>query len=416
MAYAIQADTGAPAALSALAKLSLAIAVFLSAFVLYEPAPYEVYIAVLMTVWFLFGLRLSRTSGMLLAILMIFNIGGLLALTVMEQIRPNLVLYVAVSFFLALSAVFFSAVIEADHRRLKIIFAAYVLGALVTALAGIIGYFNLFPGSEMFTRYGRAKGVFQDPNVFGPYLVLPACYLLHRTLTGGFLSSLPRIVMLLVFTLAIFLAFSRAAWGLYALSILLLVFFLLLKERSTVIRLRIFVAGIVGVSLLTVSLLVVLQFDQVSELFSQRARLLQEYDAAQFGRFDRYGLGFILSMDHPLGIGPLAFGRLFGEDTHNIWLKALLDYGWIGFVAFVILVVSTVAMGFKCLLRDRPWQPYFLCAYIVFVGHVLIATFIDIDHWRHFFILLGIIWGCIGLEASTMRNRRAPHARIVKPA
>ena len=39
-------------------------------------------------------------------------------------------------------------------------------------------------------------------------------------------------------------------------------------------------------------------------------------------------------MEHPLGIGPLVFGTLLGEDTHDIWLKTLLDYGWLGFVSW----------------------------------------------------------------------------------
>jgi hypothetical protein len=45
---------------------------------------------------------------------------------------------------------------------------------MVAALAGSIGYFELIPGAhEMMTRYGRATGLFKDPNVFGPFL-LPA--------------------------------------------------------------------------------------------------------------------------------------------------------------------------------------------------------------------------------------------------
>ena len=42
-----------------------------------------------------------------------------------------------------------------------------------------------------------------------------------------------------------------------------------------------------------------------------------------------------MAMEHPLGIGPLEFGPIYGEDTHNIWLKALLDYGWLGFASWL---------------------------------------------------------------------------------
>ena len=76
----------------------------------------------------------------------------------------------------------------------------------------------------------------------------------------------------------------------------------------------------------------------------------------------------------------------------------MLDYGWLGFISFATTVALTLAIGFKFLLRDRPWQPFLMCAWVVFLGHILIATVIDIDHWRHFYLLIGLIWGCIGLE------------------
>ena len=54
--------------------------------------------------------------------------------------------------------------------------------------------------------------------------------------------------------------------------------------------------------------------------------------------------------------------------------------------------------GFRILFRDRPWQPILLCAYVVFVGHVALGSVIDTDHWRHFYLLIGLVWGAIALE------------------
>jgi O-antigen ligase len=134
--------------------------------------------------------------------------------------------------------------------------------------------------------------------------------------------------------------------------------------------------------------MVALQIPAVAELFSVRAQLAQDYDSARFGRFARYGIGFLMAMEHPFGIGPLVFGQIYGEDTHNIWLKALLDYGWLGFVSYLMLICWTLFAGFRILFRTRPWQPYLLCAYVVFIGHVALGTVIDTDHWRHFYLLL----------------------------
>lgn len=264
---------------------------------------------------------------------------------------------------------------------------------------GILGYFGAFPGAERFTLYDRAAGAFKDPNVFGPFLVLPAVWLLHGLVTGRLMKMPIQAAGLLILSFAIFLSFSRGAWGLYALSALTVCAAVFLNSSSNKLRLRILVMALIGMGVIALAVMVALQIPQVATLFETRAQLVQDYDGARLGRFARYGLGFALAMENPLGIGPLVFGTIFGEDTHNIWLKALMDYGWLGFAAYVSLLVFTVAAGFRILFRQRVWQPFLLCAWVVFVGNILLGTVIDMDHWRHFYLLMGIIWGCVGLEA-----------------
>ncbi len=151
----------------------VAFGVFLSGFVISEPAPYELIMVVQIAIWFLLGLRISRTVAPLLVMMLTFNIGGLFTMLIMKNMSEA-PMYFAVSGFLALSAVFYAAIIEDDHRRLNLIFKAWVAAAIITSLLGVLGYFNAFPGSHVFTRYNRAMGAFQDPNVFGPYLVAPS--------------------------------------------------------------------------------------------------------------------------------------------------------------------------------------------------------------------------------------------------
>lgn len=383
--------------------------VFLSGFVIEEPAPYELYMAALVGVWALFGLRISRFVLPLLVLLVLFNIGGMLAMTQMAELAGT-PLYLAVSLFLAFTAVFIAAVVEADDRLYRPVFIAWLAAAVPTAMLGILGYFHAFPGADMFTRHERAAGAFQDPNVFGPFLVLPGIYLLYRVLTGKPSQMLLHAVPLLVIAGGLFLSFSRGAWGLFAVSAVLLTFSLFLQTSSGALRLRIVVMSLVAVAILVVGILVALQIPSVAELFSSRAQLAQEYDSGRLGRFARYAIGFQMTLEHPLGIGPLVFGKIFGEDTHNIWLKALMDYGWLGFVAWLGLMLWTLAAGFRILFRARPWQPFLLCAYVVFVGHVGLGTFIDTDHWRHFYLLLGLIWGAIALEERYRRGFLRAHA------
>ncbi|MER8465778.1 O-antigen ligase family protein [Mesorhizobium sp. M1396] len=381
--------------------------ILLSGFVISEPAPYELYMAGLIAIWALFGLRISRAATPLLVLLVTMNIGGMISMTQMADLA-NTPLYLAVSLFLAFSAVFFASITAVRPSLYRLIFIAYVASAVATSLLGIAGYFHAFPGAEMFTKYDRAAGAFQDPNVFGPFLVLPGIYLLYLLLTGT-ASRMPLLaVPLLIITAGIFFSFSRGAWGMFAVSAVLLTGWLFLQSASGMFRLRVVVMTIAALALLVVAMIVILQLPGVSEMFSNRAHLEQSYDTARLGRFARYAIGFQMAMEHPFGIGPLVFGTIFGEDTHDIWLKMLMDYGWLGFVSFLALVLWTIAAGFRILLRDRPWQPYLLCAYVAFIGNVGLGTFIDIDHWRHVYLLLGLIWGAIALEYR--------HQRLLRPA
>jgi len=390
----------------------VAFGVFLSGFVMSEPAPYELLMVVQVAVWFLLGLRISRAVAPLLAFLLVFNVGGILSLTVMQDLGTG-PMYLAVSTFLALTSVFYAAIIEDRHQRLRLIFQAWVAAAMITALLGILGYFHAFPGAEAFTLYDRAKGAFQDPNVFGPFLIAPALYLMHGLLTGKLSAAPLRVIGLLVIALGVFLSFSRAAWALFLFSAVALVFILLLKERTGAFRLKILLLSLTAVVLLVVAVVIALQFEQVSNLFLDRTTLVKEYDGGHLGRFARHRIGFLMMMEHPLGIGPMVFSEIFPEDEHNIWLKSLTTYGWLGFVSYVAMMAWTLAIGFRFLLRDRPWQPYLMIAWIVIVGHVIIGNVIDTDHWRHFYLLLGIVWGCGALE---WRYQRALRRTVASPA
>jgi O-antigen ligase len=375
----------------------LSAGVFLAGYVINEPAPYELFMVAMIAIWGLFGLRISRTVAPLLFMLAIFNVGGLISMTQMEVLGDT-PLYIAVSLFLAFTAVFYAAIIERDHSLLPVIFRAYTAAAVFTSVLGVLGYFNLIPGAEIFTLYGRARGGFQDPNVFGPFLLLPAAWLTYGILKDK-PSKAPWLVMaLLIITLGLLLSFSRAAWGMMVFVVLFVTAVLFIGNQSSKLRLRILLVSGAAIFLLAVAVLIALQIPSVADMFTDRARLVQDYDGSRLGRFARQWIGYEMAMEKPLGIGPLVFGKILGEDTHNIWLKALLDYSWLGFAAYMAVTWITLGIGFKLLFRNRPWQPFLICAYAVYIAHVFAGNVIDTDHWRHFYLLLGIIWGSYGLE------------------
>lgn len=399
-----------------IADWTIAVVVFLGAFVIAEPAPYELLLAPVIVVWALFGLKLNRYILPLIVLLGIYSAGGFLALTQLPDPASQLI-YVVVTFFLALSAIFFAAVVsEAPERRCRIIANAYIAAATVTALLGIVGYFHLVPGSDLFLLYDRAKGTFQDPNVFAPFLVLPIILLYRDILTTPLRRSFWKAAILLVLLFAIFLAFSRAAWGMTVFAGLAITAIGYITSPRGLPRLRI--VSLFGIGILIVALMVAvaLTIPQVNDLFADRGTsLLEDYDAGPDGRFGRHLQGFYLVLERPLGLGPFVFADLLGGDEHNMWLKGFTTYGWIGGFAYIALAIWTLVAATPLLFKPRPWQSFVQCVYVVFVGHLLIHNVIDNDHWRHVFLLYGLLWGAIAAEKLHRRADRQRMATAVQP-
>lgn len=389
-----------------MANALLAFAVFLGGFVIFEPAPYELFLAAMLGVWFLAGLKFNRAILPLVLCMFLFTTGGIMSTSQMSDLSGGLT-YVTVTFFLGMTSIFFASVIADDMGRLRMIFRAYLVAAVITSTLGVIGYFDAIPGFGIFTRYDRAMGAFEDPNVFGPFLVTPILYVIYGLLTRSLSMAPVRLGMLIIMLLGIFLAFSRAAWGLCVISTLLMYIVLFLNEQNSKQRLKYLMLGVFGLAFIIVLLAIALQFEAISGLFSERAKAVQSYDGERLGRFARHAIGFSWAVEKPLGLGPLEFGIIFGEETHNIWLKSLMGYGWLGFVSYLTLTLWTLIGGFKMLFRPRPWQAYYIIAYCVFTGHIIIGWVIDIDHWRHLYLLIGVMWGCFALETRWQKYRAA---------
>lgn len=395
------------------AEAAIGLLVFLGAFVIYEPAPYELLLVALIVCWTITGLQISRFMLPLVLLLALYCIGGLIGLTLMEQwIDP--IIYIGTTVLLAASAVFFAAVISVDpERRFRVIIKAYVAAAIASSLIGILGYAGLLPAAEFFTLYDRARGTFQDPNVFGPFLVLPFAYLVYTIFTNRLGESWWRAIAAAIILLALFLTFSRAAWGMTGLAILAVAVIAYINQRGVMARAR--VLTYVGLGIVFVILLIgiALSLPGTSSLFAERAQLVQYYDGGELGRFARHAQGFMYAFEHPLGVGPFRFGEIFGEDEHNMWLKGFMVYGWLGGFAYIALAVWTVIISLPLIFKRRPWQPLIVAAFTTFLGHLVIHNVIDNDHWRHLFLIYGILWGAYAVER--LAQHREAKARSPAP-
>ena len=396
---------------------TIAFLVFISGFVIVEPSPYDLLLVAVIFVWACFGLKINRHFLPMTVLMLAYLAGGLLSLTQMDNIFGKPIAYMATSAFLIGSSIFYASVItEAPARRLEIIRKAYVAAAIVVSLVAILAYFNVLPHSDYFKLYERAKGTFQDPNVMGPFLVLPGTLLVRHLLTHRLRESRWQIVGLLIVLFAIFLSFSRAAWGLMTFTALAIAFLAFINEPRRLVRFRLVAYLIGGAAALTLLVGAIISIPTVRDLYVQRAHVVQSYDDARVGRFERHEIGFFLVQQKPFGIGPEVFGKIYGEDEHNMWLKGFTTYGWLGGFSYIILAAWTLAAAFPLLFRPRPWQPFIQCVYVVFVGHLFIHNVIDNDHWRHLFLIYGVLWGTIAAEKMMKRERAVQNAALVPAA
>jgi hypothetical protein len=171
-------------------------------------------------------------------------------------------------------------------------------------------------------------------------------------------------------------------------------------------RTRILLISIGALVVMVLLVIALMSIESIHDLFLERAKAIQPYDVGPGGRFWEQKLALSVILDHPNGMGPFEFGRVFGTQQHDVYMQGFLVYGWIGGAAYLTFVIVTLAVGFRAALVPAPWQPYFIAAYAGFVGEAGEGLIVDTDHWRHFFLLLGLIWGLTAASINLRRSQR----------
>lgn len=383
-----------------------------SSIVMFEPAPYDLFLTLHAIVAFALGLALPRRLAPLVILILLYDTGGILSLTQVIYWEPNPVVFTVISALMAIDAVFFAATTAEKPHRIELILKATMVAAVIAALMGLAGWALKI---EALTLYGRAKGAFKDPNVYGPFLILPLIWLARDLLTRPMVRVWPKLAPTGLLLIAVLLSFSRAAWGMAAAALVLIGLVTFIVERDGRRRMRLIGIGFAAVVALVLLIAVALSFEEVRTMFFERAKLEQSYDSARLGRFARHWIGFAWATELPLGIGPYQFDHYFPEDPHNVYLKSLMVYGWLGFLAYVTLALWTLGSLFPLMFKPRPWQGAAQCVWVVLFVHQIASWIIDSDHWRHFFLMWGLAWGMIALEANWRKRHRDASATAATP-
>ncbi|MDE2017861.1 MAG: hypothetical protein KGI57_09155, partial [Hyphomicrobiales bacterium] len=261
----------APAGTLDAREAALAALAFAGGFVFVEPSPYEAAFVVAVAAFAAFGLKVHRGLAPFGAMLGLYVAGGFVSLVGWTGSGDS-VRFVAITAYVAATSLFWAAaVVEDAERRLAIVRRAYVAAAVVTGIAGILGFFGVAGLGHLFTIYGRAKGFFKDTNVFGPFIV-PALVWKAQDIARGRVRARDAFV-LPVLAFALFLSFSRGAWGAAVLSFALLAGLTATTSDDGATRRRAALLAAGAVVAVAVLLAVALAVPPIRDMLAQRAEL-----------------------------------------------------------------------------------------------------------------------------------------------
>jgi O-antigen ligase len=376
-----------------------------------EPSPYEFAFAIVLAFFVISGgLRFQASIIPLAFCLILFSIGGFFSLIPYLDEDAS-VMFTFISAYLSVTTLFFAALLREDAEgRLEALRKGYVLAAVAASIAGIIGYFNIGGLGESLTRFDRAAGTFKDANVLGTFVILPLVYLVRQVFLERIRTWTVAAIAVILFG-GVLLSFSRGAWAHAIGSLAMMTILTFSSSRSGKVRRRIIVMTVSGIAFVTAGLLVSLSFESVGAMFENRASLEQSYDLGEQGRFGNQLNSIPMLMERPNGFGPLRFRFFFPEDPHNVYVNAFASYGWLGGFSYLALIIFTLAIGWRIARADFALRGHAIVIWSTLFIEILQGLQIDTDHWRHFWLMVGLIWGLLpALRRALPRPRRAEPA------
>ena len=406
------------ATLMAVNEKMLAWALFLmfaaSFVVIFEPAPVDILFAVVMI--FFLNSRLSITLGVvpLLALLMLYNFGGVLSYMIMPP-QPKGMTFVITSGYMAVSAIVIALLVASNPLKFfDVVTKGWIVGAVIATAWAMIDYFELPSPIKLQVLEGRATGLFKDPNVYSTYLVFPTVYLLQSLFLGSARRPLFSGLALGFLMLGIFLSFSRGAWVNIVLAAVLMFGFTFLFAGSGRVRTRMLLYTIAILLFATIGFVILMNIPPIQKMFIDRFALVQYYDAGETGRFGNQLRSLPNLVALPFGYGPLAFGTIYGMAPHNTFINAFSAYGWIGGVSYFTLIVSIFVLGVRTMFIRTPWQMPLVCAFAPLVSTIMQGVQIDTEHWRHFYWMLGLAWGMFAASLQYSFLQRMNNGRTLQ--
>jgi O-antigen ligase len=374
----------------ALARYEAAVALgfLLLGVVRIEPAPSDGVFAIVMAV----GLVTGRFDIGRVPLAVFTLVGSLIALNLIsavEALDPAAAgRYFAITLYVGVVSIWFTGYLRSE-RRARLVVVALVVGAVLVAVPSTLALFVPVPGGELLLTVDglRAQGLFKDPNVFGPFLIPPALFLLEELMRPRLLRfrTSTKALMFLALVLGVLFSYSRAAWAnlVIAIGVMLVVMALRRGGGRRAALILVLVTFAAGAAVATIAVTGSLGFLQERASF-------QSYDVQRFGA---QRTGMELAERYPFGIGPGQFDVVSPVSTHSMYVRVLAEQGVLGLFTVLALVLVTLVLAARNAVLGRDTYGIGSAALLgIWVGIVVNSFVVDTLHWRHLWVVAAMVW------------------------
>jgi len=361
--------------------------------VIVEPAPADGVFFVLMAIA-LVNRRFHLRRAPVAVVVAIGTFAALNLLSAVQVADPERAAsYFMITLFVAAVGLWLCGYVT-SRGRAQLVVRAYLVAAVGSAVAGVLALFFPIPGAELLTEGGRARGLFQDPNVFGPFLIPALLIVVEEIVHPRLLTSrlATKAGMSAILAVGVLFCYSRGAWLNLALGLLAMGVALSLRRggarRALALVLVAAVAGaaMAGAVVATGS----------GDFLAERARP-QTYDQQ---RFSGQRAGLEPAWHYPFGAGPGQFESVAGISAHSTYARVLGEQGFPGLLTLLVLFGLTLGGALRNAMIGRGTYGIGSAALLgAWCGMLVNGFFIDTLHWRHLWIVAALIW------AGSMRRR-----------
>ncbi|MEJ7787735.1 MAG: O-antigen ligase family protein [Solirubrobacteraceae bacterium] len=369
-------------------ELAVALGFLLMGVVRSEPAPPDAIFAVVIAIAVVTGrFSLQRVPLVVFSLLGTFVV--LNFLSAVEAVSTGAAgRFMLITLYLAVFGVWLTSFVDSVDRA-RLIVRPYIGGAVFWALLTSLALYLPVPGREHLVDYDgtRGYGLFEDPNVYGPFLIPAALIVAEEMLTPRLLrsKSSAKLVMFCILATGVILSYSRAGSISLIVAMVVLLATLTMRRgggRRAVALLAVMVVGGGAVGgVLAIS---------GSVGFLQQRSSLQTYDTDRFGAQEQ---GIRLAEQQPFGIGPGQFDVLVEISTHSTYIRVLAEQGILGFVVILGLLLTTLILAGRNAVLGRDTYGIGSAALLAaWVALLINSSVVDTLHWRHLFFVAALIW------------------------